>query len=401
MIEDRVETALAAFARGEQVVVVDDEDRENEGDLIMAAEKVSPEAVAFMVRHTSGLLCVPLPGQRLDALEIPLMVPANTEAMRTAFTVSVDARGGTSTGISAADRATTIRALVDPSTRPEDLARPGHVFPLRYHPGGVLARRGHTEAAVDLARLSGLLPGGVLAEVTNPDGTMARRPELERFAAEHRLALITIDDLVAYRRQRESPVQRVAVSRLPTPVGDFAAYAFESTDGGVQHLALVLGEVAGPAPVLVRVHSECLSGDVFGSRRCDCGEQLRASLQAIADVGNGVLVYLRGHEGRGIGLGSKLRAYALQDEGLDTVDANLRLGLPVDARDYDSAAAILRCLGVSRLRLLTNNPSKRAALVAHGLDVVERVPLLTTPTFDNVRYLRTKQDRLGHLLELS
>jgi 3,4-dihydroxy 2-butanone 4-phosphate synthase/GTP cyclohydrolase II len=342
-----------------------------------------------------------LPGQRLDALEIPLMVPANTEAMRTAFTVSVDARRGTTTGISAADRTTTIRALVDPSTRPEDLARPGHVFPLRYHPGGVLVRRGHTEAAVDLARLSGLLPGGVLAEVTNPDGSMARRPELERFAAEHRLVLIAIDELVAYRRQRESPVQRLAVSRLPTPVGEFAAYAFESTEDGLQHLALVRGDLAGPAPVLVRVHSECLSGDVFGSRRCDCGEHLRASLQVISDAGRGVLVYLRGHAGRGIGLGSKLRAYALQDQGLDTVDANLRLGLPADAPEYDTAAAILRCLGVSRLRLLTNNPNKRAALVAHGLDVVERVPLLTTPTLDHARYLRATQDRLGHLLQLS
>ncbi len=300
-MQDRIDAALAAFARGEMVVVVDDEDRENEGDLIMAAEKASPEAIAFMVRYTSGLLCVPLPGERLDALEIPLMVPANTEALRTAFTVSVDARQGTTTGISAADRATTIQALVDPSTRPDDLARPGHVFPLRYHPGGVLARRGHTEAAVDLARLSSSRPGGVLAEVTNPDGSMARRPDLERFAAEHHLVLIAIADLVAYRQQHESPVQRLAVSRLPTPFGDFAAYAFETVLGGVQHLALVRGQVAGSAPVLVRVHSECLSGDVFGSRRCDCGEQLQASLQAIASAGSGVLVYLRGHEGRGIG----------------------------------------------------------------------------------------------------
>jgi 3,4-dihydroxy 2-butanone 4-phosphate synthase/GTP cyclohydrolase II len=397
---DSIEDALTAFARGELVVVVDDEDRENEGDLIMAAEKATTETIAFMVQHTSGLLCVALPGARLDALDLPLMVPDNSEAMRTAFTISVDAREGTTTGISAADRALTIRALADPATQAEDLARPGHIFPLRYRPGGVLARRGHTEAAVDLARLSGLRPAGVLAEVTNPDGSMARRPQLERFAAEQRLRIISIADLVGYCLAREAAVERVASSRLPTPFGEFVAHAFESPADGAQHLALVRGEVTDGAPVLVRVHSECLSGDVFGSRRCDCGEQLQASLRTIAEAGRGVVVYLRGHEGRGIGLASKLRAYALQDQGLDTVDANVRLGLPVDAREYAAAADMLRALGIQRVRLLTNNPGKCSALVAHGLDVVERVPLLTVPTLDNVRYLRTKQARLGHLLEL-
>jgi 3,4-dihydroxy 2-butanone 4-phosphate synthase/GTP cyclohydrolase II len=401
MIEDRIEAALAAFARGEMLVVVDDADRENEGDLIMAAEKVTPEAIGFMVRYTSGLLCVPLLGERLDALEIPLMVTPNTEALRTAFTVSVDAVRDTTTGISAADRATTIRALVHPAARPDDFVRPGHVFPLRYHEGGVLARRGHTEAAVDLARLSGLAPAGVLAEITNPDGSMARRPQLECFAAEHRLELITVAELVEYRLQRESVARRVAVSRLPTDFGDFEAHVFACGSDGVQHIALVQGDPRGAPAVLVRVHSACLTGDIFASRRCDCGAQLRASLRAISHAGRGVIVYLRDHEGRGIGLGPKLHAYALQDEGLDTVDANLRLGLPVDARDYVAGAAILHSLGVSRVRLLTNNPDKCAALAAHGVNVVERVPLLTTPTPDNARYLRTKQDRLGHLLGLA
>jgi 3,4-dihydroxy 2-butanone 4-phosphate synthase / GTP cyclohydrolase II len=396
---DSIDSAVEAFARGEPLVVVDDEDRENEGDLILAADQVTADAVAFMVRYTSGLICVPLTGERLDALELPLMVAHNSESMRTAFTVTVDARVGTTTGVSAADRATTIRALVDVATQPSDLARPGHVFPLRAQPGGVLTRRGHTEAAIELARLSGQSPAGVLAEITNADGSMARRPQLEDFATEHGLRIITIADLVNHRQLHDTRVDKVAVSRLPTEFGDFTAYAFESRLDGIHHLALVRGDVATGAPVLVRVHSECLSGDVFGSRRCDCGEQLQASLRAIGEAGRGVVVYLRGHEGRGIGLASKLRAYALQDQGLDTVDANLRLGLPVDAREYAGAADILRYLSIKRIRLLTNNPRKCTALVACGLDVVERVPLLTSPTADNLRYLRTKQQRMGHLLE--
>jgi 3,4-dihydroxy 2-butanone 4-phosphate synthase/GTP cyclohydrolase II len=402
-----IEEAVAAVARGEMVVVIDDADRENEGDLIMAAEKVSPAAIAFMVRHTSGVICAPLTGERLDALEIGLMVPANTESHRTAFTVTVDACLGTTTGISAADRATTIHALVDPATRPADLARPGHIFPLRARPGGVLARPGHTVAAIDLARLAGLAPAGVLAEVVNDDGTMARLPELERFAAEHHLVLISIADLAEYRRRREhvngtasalGPKLPTPV-RLPTPYGDFAAHAWHTADG-LQHLALVRGSLAGDEPVLVRIHSECLTGDVFGSLRCDCGAQLEQAIERVAEEGRGVVLYLRGHEGRGIGLAHKLRAYALQEQGFDTVEANLQLGFPADARDYGAASIILRGLGVTRVRLLTNNPDKLAALEEAGLEVVERVPLLDEPGPENVRYLRTKQERLGHLLGL-
>jgi 3,4-dihydroxy 2-butanone 4-phosphate synthase/GTP cyclohydrolase II len=398
MLDDRIQAALDAFSAGQPVIVVDDADRENEGDLIVAAEKATPETLAFMIRHTSGLICAPLPGERLDALRIPLMVPRNTEVQRTAFTVSVDARVGTSTGISAADRARTVQALVDPNTQPEDLARPGHIFPLRAREGGVLVRRGHTEAALDLAELAGLALGGALAEVTNDDGTMARLPQLERFAAEHHLALISIADLVAFRAGR---AQRIASTRLPTECGEFVAHVFSAPADGAQHVALVRGDVRGDEPVLVRLHSECLTGDVFGSRRCDCGEQLRASLRALADADRGVLVYVRGHEGRGIGLGPKLRAYSLQDRGLDTVDANLRLGYPADGRVYSGAASILRALGVRRCRLLTNNPAKCVGLADHGLDVVERVPLLIEPNPDNARYLRSKQDRLGHLLGLA
>jgi 3,4-dihydroxy 2-butanone 4-phosphate synthase / GTP cyclohydrolase II len=402
-----VEDAINAIGRGELVVVVDDVDRENEGDLIMAAEKVTPEAIAFMVRHTSGVICAPLTGERLDALEIGLMVPANTESHRTAFTVTVDACNGTTTGISAADRATTIRALVDPATRPSDLARPGHIFPLRARPGGVLTRPGHTEAAVDLARLAGLAPAGVLAEVVNDDGTMARLADLERFAAEHGLVLISIADLAEYRLRGEHvngavkvPSPRLpAPVRLPTPYGDFSARVWHSADG-LQHLALVRGSLDGDEPVLVRIHSECLTGDVFGSLRCDCGPQLAQAIERVAEEGRGVVLYMRGHEGRGIGLAHKLRAYALQEQGFDTVEANLELGFPADARDYAPASAILRALGVTRLRLLTNNPEKVAALERAGLEVVERVPLLDEPTAENARYLRTKQERLGHLLGL-
>jgi 3,4-dihydroxy 2-butanone 4-phosphate synthase / GTP cyclohydrolase II len=405
----RIEDAVAAVARGEMVVVVDDVDRENEGDLIMAAEKVTAAAIAFMVRHTSGVICAPLTGERLDALEVGLMVPSNTESQRTAFTVTVDARHGTTTGISAADRAATIRALVDPATRPADLARPGHIFPLRARPGGVLARPGHTEAAVDLARLAGLTPAGVLAEVINDDGTMARMPELEQFAAEHGLVLISIADLAAYRCQVETspPISSRGRSpvpspvKLPTPYGDFDARVWRTGDGA-PHLALVYGAVGDElGPALVRIHSECLTGDVFGSLRCDCGAQLEHALEQVAEAGRGVVLYLRGHEGRGIGLAHKLRAYALQDQGFDTVEANLELGFPADARDYSAAATMLLGLGVRRVRLLTNNPDKVQALQRAGIEVVERVPLLQPPRPENVRYLRTKQERLGHLLGLS
>jgi 3,4-dihydroxy 2-butanone 4-phosphate synthase / GTP cyclohydrolase II len=367
---DSIESGLAAFARGEHVVVVDDEDRENEGDLIQAAQHVSVESIAFMVRHTSGLLCVGMTGERLDALELPLMVARNSESMRTAFTVSVDVLAGTTTGISAADRAATIRALADPGSCPSDFARPGHVFPLRAQPGGVLARRGHTEAAVDLARLSGLCPAGVLSEVANVDGSMARRPQLEQFAAEHNLRMIAIADLVRYRQAREGRLETVATAALPTRFGAFQAFAFEARGQGAQHLALVRGDIADGRPVLVRVHSECLSGDVFRSRGCDCGEHLVASMEAISETARGVVVYLRGREGDPVG-------------------------------EYAAAADILRGLHVDRVRLLTNNPRKCAALAACGLDVVERVPLLNLATADNVRYLHTRQERLGHLLELS
>jgi len=394
-----VEAAIAAVARGELVIVVDAADRENEGDLILAADKVTPERIAFMVRHTSGLLCVALEGSRLDELDLPLMVPDNTEAQRTAFTVSVDAKRGTTTGISAADRAATIAALVNRATRSEDLARPGHIFPLRARPGGVLARPGHTEAAVDLARLAGLRPSGVLAEVVNDCGSMARQPELERFAAEHGLVLVSIADLIQYRRTRKRRVERIGSASLPTRHGVFDAQVYRSEDG-IEHLVLVRGSLDGNRPVLVRLHSECLTGDVIGSLRCDCGAQLDGALAEVAREGCGAVVYLRGHEGRGIGLGHKLRAYALQDLGRDTVDANLELGLPVDSREYATAAAILGTLGIGCVRLLTNNPAKVAGLEQAGISVAERVPLLTLPRPENARYLQTKQERLGHVLDL-
>src|SRR5712691_5572138 len=395
----KIDNAIASIARGELVIAVDDADRENEGDLIMAAEKATPETMGFMVRHTSGVICMPMEGARLDALQLPLMVSNNTEEHRTAFTVSVDARMGTTTGISAADRATTVRSLLDPATRPDDLARPGHIFPLRYREGGVLKRAGHTEAAVDLARLGGLYPAGVLAEVVNDDGTMARLPQLERFAVEHGLVLISIADLIRYRRHREKLVRRVAEARIPTRHGDFTAYVFESLLDRVEHMAFVRGEVAGNQDVLVRVHSECLTGDVFGSMRCDCGVQLDLALERIAEEGEGVVVYLRGHEGRGIGLGHKLRAYTLQDQGRDTVDANVELGFPVDSREYGIGAQILVDLGITTMRVMTNNPAKYGGLEGYGLEIVERVPLVSTPNHENIRYLQAKAAKLGHLLE--
>jgi len=392
--------AIEHIAKGGCVVVVDDEDRENEGDLIMAAECATPETIGFFVRHTSGVVCLPTTGERLDSLDLPLMVPINTDPKGTAFTVSVDVRGATTTGISAADRAATILAMVDARTRPEDLQRPGHVFPLRAAPGGVLKRAGHTEAAVDLARLAGMQQAGVLAEIVNDDGTMARMPELQRFAVEHDLPLITIADLIAYRRQHEQLVHRVAEAVIPTPYGPFNAIAYESDFDQYQHLALVRGDVAGKSDVLVRMHSECLTGDVFGSMRCDCGTQLSDAVRQIAEAGEGAVVYIRGHEGRGIGIVHKLQAYKLQDSGRDTVEANIDLGLPADARDYGTGAQILVDLGLSTLRLLTNNPAKRAGLEGYGLRIVERVPLETTPTTENLRYLQTKRDRMGHELGL-
>jgi 3,4-dihydroxy 2-butanone 4-phosphate synthase / GTP cyclohydrolase II len=394
-----IEEAIAAIGRGEIVVVVDDADRENEGDLIMAADAVTPSKIAFFVRHTSGVICAPLLGERLDELELPLMVVGNTESHRTAFTVSVDYRHGTTTGISASDRAATLRALADPATGPADLARPGHIFPLRYAEGGVLKRAGHTEAAVDLARLAGRAPVGVLCELVNEDGTMSRLADLEAFARRHGLLLISIADLIAYRRRHERLVRRVAEAPIPTPFGIFTAIGYESTYDGEQHVALVRGDVAGKQNVLVRMHSECLTGDVFGSLRCDCGTQLHDALRQIAEHGEGVVVYIRGHEGRGIGILHKLQAYKLQDGGLDTVEANLTLGFPADLRDYGTGAQILVDLGLSTLRLLSNNPAKRAGLEGYGLEIVDRVPLQTTPTNENLRYLQTKRDRLHHELD--
>ena len=381
------------------MVVVDDEDRENEGDLIFAAELATPELLAFMVRYTSGYVCVPLTEAEADRLDLPPMYHTNQDRRGTAYTVTVDAREGVTTGISAADRAHTIRLLADPTTDPADLSRPGHVVPLRARDGGVLRRPGHTEAAIDLARLAGLRPAGVLCELVNDDGTMMRLPDLEEFADEHGLALITIADLIAYRRPHEKQVERVAEARMPTEHGVFRAVGYRALDRRPEHVALVFGDLGDGEDVLVRVHSECLTGDVFGSLRCDCGPQLHAALGRVAAEGRGVVLYVRGHEGRGIGLLHKLQAYQLQDQGRDTVDANLDLGLPADARDYGTGAQILYDLGVRSMRLLTNNPAKRAGLEGYGLTVIGREPLPVRPHPENVRYLRTKRDRMGHLLD--
>ncbi|GAB3784617.1 bifunctional 3,4-dihydroxy-2-butanone-4-phosphate synthase/GTP cyclohydrolase II [Nocardioides ungokensis] len=395
---DTVERAIADIAAGKAVVVVDDEDRENEGDIIFAASKATPELMAFTIRHSSGVICVPMPAAMLDRLEIPLMTPHNKDKLRTAYTISVDARDGVTTGISAADRAHTARVLADSATEPWEVTRPGHVFPLRYREGGVLVRRGHTEAAVDLATLAGLTPAGVLVEVVNDDGTMKRAPELRAFADEHGLAMISIEDLVRYRRRHETLVERVAETRLPTRHGDFTAYGYRITVDDSEHIALVYGDVSGSEPVLTRVHSECLTGDVFGSHRCDCGPQLDEALERIVEEGRGVVVYLRGHEGRGIGLVAKLQAYQLQDGGRDTVDANLDLGLPADARHYGTATQVLRDLGITTVRLLTNNPDKVSNLEDFGVAVAERVPLTPHPNDHNLAYLLTKRDRMGHVL---
>ncbi len=395
-----IEEAIETVRNGGVVVVVDDEDRENEGDLVMAAESATPESVAFFLAHTSGVICVPLLPERADDLELPLMVSENTESQGTAFTVSVDYKHGTSTGISAADRAATIKALADPKTKAADLSRPGHIFPLRYRPGGVLKRAGHTEATVDLARAAGLAPAGVLCEIVTEDKSeMARLPELERFAKTHRLPLISIAELIRYRARNEKLIRRVSEARIPVESGEYKAFVYESVLDGEQHLALVLGDVSDGGDVLVRVHSECLTGDVFASLRCDCGPQLRRALEKIEKERRGVLVYLRGHEGRGIGLGHKIRAYSLQEQGHDTVDANLELGLPVDNREYGIGAQMLVDLGVRSMRLMTNNPMKYGGLEGFGLTITERVPLEISTNPENIEYLRTKRERMGHLLD--
>lgn len=395
-----IEEAIAEIAAGRMVIVVDDEGRENEGDFVMAAEKVTPEAVNFMAVHGRGLICLPMTGERLDELRIPPMTDANTSAQGTAFHVSIGAKGRITTGISAADRAATILAAIDPATRPEDLSRPGHVFPLRARPGGVLERAGHTEAAVDLARLAGLYPAGVICEIMNPDGTMARRPELERVAAEHGLKIVTVEDLIRYRRRTERLIECVAEVRLPTAFGLFTAYAYRSVLDDSTHLALVAGEVAGKEDVLVRVHSECLTGDVFHSLRCDCGAQLEEAMRRVQAEGCGVILYLVGHEGRGIGLANKMRAYMLQERGADTVEANEALGFPADLRDYGIGAQILADLGLTSVRLLTNNPKKLIGLEGYGLRVTEQVPLQVPCSPENLGYLRAKKEKLAHRLEL-
>jgi 3,4-dihydroxy 2-butanone 4-phosphate synthase/GTP cyclohydrolase II len=396
-----IQEGIEAFARGEFVLVVDNANRENEGDLVVAAERVTSEQMAFMVRHTSGLICLPLTGARLDDLDIPMMVMENTDAHQTAFTISIDYRSGTTTGISASDRTRTIHAAVDPASKPSDFSRPGHVFPLRYHDGGVLARPGHTEASVDLARLAGLYPAGVLCELVNDDGSMARGESLEAFADLHGLVMISIDDLIAYRWRTEALVAREASAVLPTKYGAFEIVGYRSTTDDSQHVALVMGDVTGKADVLTRIHSVCLTGDVFGSLRCDCGPQLQESMRRVAEKGVGVIVYNTTHEGRGIGILNKIAAYDLQEQGLDTVDANREIGHSDDARHYGVDAQILHDLRISSVRLLTNNPDKIEQLTNYGVEVVGREPLWVGETPENSTYLHTKTERMGHLVEES
>ncbi len=393
-----IDEAIDAVRRGQMVVVVDDEGRENEGDLTIAAEKITPAAINFMATHGRGLICMPMTGARLDELEIPLQVDRNTTPMHTAFTVSIEARRGVSSGISAADRAVTIRAAIDPKTKPVDLARPGHMFPLRARDGGVLVRAGHTEAAVDLARIAGLYPAGVICEIMSKDGTMARVPELTKFAKKHKLLMITVADLIRYRMRTESTVHLAAVANLPTSYGPFKIYGFESVIDGETHVALVAGEIGDGEGVMVRVHSKCLTGDVFHSERCDCGGQRDAAMQRIGAEGRGVLVYLN-QEGRGIGLVNKIRAYELQDQGLDTVEANEKLGFKADQRDYGIGVQILRALGVRSMRLLSNNPRKMVAIEGYGLSVLEWLPLEVPASEHTRKYLKTKKDKLGHRLD--
>jgi 3,4-dihydroxy 2-butanone 4-phosphate synthase/GTP cyclohydrolase II len=392
---DSIERAIADFREGKAIIVVDDENRENEGDIIFAASKATPDLMAFLVRYSSGLVCAPITGEILDRLGIPLMTPHNREMMRTAYTISIDARDGITTGISATDRARTCRVLADSATEPFELVMPGHILPLRSKDGGVLERAGHTEAAVDFAKLAGLTPAGVIGEVLHDDGSLMRAPALREFADEHDLALVSIEDLQVYRRLHETQVERLATTRLPTEFGEFTAHGYRDRIEGSEHVALVFGD-PGTEDVLTRIHSECLTGDVFGSRRCDCGPQLELSMTEITAAGSGIVVYLRGHEGRGIGLLHKLQAYELQEQGSDTVDANLQLGFGEDERDYAAGAQILRDLGVTSARLLTNNPDKTIALEAYGVKISERVPLVIAPTEDSLRYLQTKAERMGH-----
>ena len=392
-----IEEAIEEYRQGRFVVIIDDEKRENEGDLTLPAEHVTPEAINFMARYGRGLICVPMTGERIDELRIPMMVGRNESRFETPFTVSVEARCGVTTGISAADRSHTVRVLIDPKTRPDDIVMPGHMFPLRARDGGVLVRAGQTEATIDLCKLAGLYPAGVLCEIMRADGTMARLPHLKRFASRHKLKIVSVNELIRYRLRRDKLVERVAETTLPLPIGSFRVIAYRSVIDPDEHVALVMGDITTPEPVLVRVHSQCVTGDVFGSLRCDCGAQLEESLKRIAEQGRGIVVYMR-QEGRGIGLHNKLRAYALQDNGMDTVEANRALGFPADRRDYGIGMQILVDLGVHEMRLLTNNPSKRAGLEGYGLKVVERVPIITKPNPHNVRYLETKRTKLGHLL---
>lgn len=393
-----IEQALEDVRQGKPIIVVDDDSRENEGDLVIAAEMATPELINLMAQEARGLICMPIPGERLDELNIPQMVSDNTTSHGTAFTVSVDVLAGATTGISAQDRAATVKAIMDPATRPEDLGRPGHIFPLRYANGGVLVRTGHTEASVDLARLAGLYPAGVICEILAPDGTMGRMPYLEKFAKKHDLHIVTIEDLISYRRQHEKLVERVADAKLPTRYGDFVTVAYSSVVDAEEHIALVMGDIDPEEPTLVRVHSQCTTGDIFGSLRCDCGPQMDMALEAIAKEGKGVFLYMR-QEGRGIGLHNKIRAYALQDKGMDTVEANVELGFAPDLRWYGIGAQILADLGVRKLRLLTNNPKKVVGLEAYGLELMDRVPIVVPPNPENQHYLDTKRLKMGHLLE--
>ena len=396
-----IREAIDAIAAGKFVVVVDDEDRENEGDLIIAAESVTAEDMAFMVKYTSGVVCCAITNERADALHLPLMVANNTEAMGTAFTISVDVAEGTTTGISASDRSLTCKALANGHIAASGFARPGHVFPLRARAGGVLKRAGHTEAAVDLATMAGLAPAGVLCEIVSDDGTMARLPELIEFAQTHDIPIISIADMIRYRNRHERLVERFSSARIPTIYGEFSAHIYRSSLDDVEHLAFVFGDLNENEIPLVRVHSECLTGDVLGSLRCDCGSQLELAMELVAENGSGAIIYLRGHEGRGIGLGHKMRAYALQDEGMDTVDANVALGFAPDSREYGIGAQIIADLGIQKMRILTNNPSKYGGLQGYNLEIVERVPLISDSNPENVRYLQTKEERMGHLMDKS